>query len=63
MPMGDGQFAELTAKVGCKKEGMSHLDVAAELKGSEELSAHPAGPVSPPSALRVSEPCHQGCWG
>ncbi|KAM4881132.1 EF-hand calcium-binding domain-containing protein 6 [Thomomys bottae] len=34
MPMDDTQFAELTSKIGYRKEGMSYLDFAAGFEGS-----------------------------
>ncbi|XP_066111995.1 EF-hand calcium-binding domain-containing protein 6 isoform X4 [Saccopteryx bilineata] len=45
MPMDDDQYAQLTAKIGYKKEGMSYLDFAARFEGTK-VTPPPSGILS-----------------
>ncbi|KAM8777483.1 EF-hand calcium-binding domain-containing protein 6 [Rhynchonycteris naso] len=45
MPMADDQYAQLTTKIGYKKEGMSYLDFAARFEGTK-VTPPPSGILS-----------------
>lgn len=55
MPMDDDQYAQLTAAIGYKKEGMNYLDLAAGFEGSSLPRANPAS-ASPWWHHSLSEP-------